>query len=47
MELVKWHIDRCAAGYALYYTHASGHGPGLRYFKERLGFRPALVTWEP
>jgi hypothetical protein len=47
MELVKWHIDRCNAGFALYYTHHSGYGPGLRYFKERLGFRPALVTWEP
>jgi hypothetical protein len=47
MELVKWHIDHCGAGFALYYTHLSGHGPGLRYFKERLGFRPARVTWQP
>jgi hypothetical protein len=46
VELVKWHIDRCDARFALYYTHLSGHGPGLRYFKERLGFRPARVTWE-
>jgi len=45
MELIRWHIDECAAGYALYYTHDSGHGGGLRYFKERLGFRPARVTW--
>lgn len=45
MELVKWHIVVCDARYALYYTHLSGHGPGLRYFKERLGFRPARVTW--
>jgi len=46
MELIKWHIDECAAGYALYYTHLSGHGPGLRYWKERLGFRPSRVSWE-
>lgn len=45
MELVKWHIDECGAAYALYYTHDSGHGTGLRYFKERLGFRPAEVRW--
>lgn len=46
METVKWHIDERTASFFLYYTHASGHGPGLRYFKERLGFRPALVSWE-
>jgi hypothetical protein len=45
VEAVKWHIDECAARYFLYYTHTSGHGPGLRYFKERLGFRPHRVTW--
>jgi hypothetical protein len=47
MEFVKWHIAHCDAKFALYYTHLSGHGPGLRYFKERLGFRPARVTWQP
>ena len=46
LELIKWHIDECGAAYALYYAHDSGHGPGLRYFKERFGFRPARVTWE-
>lgn len=46
MEAVTWHIDECAATFFLYYTHDSGHGPGLRYFKERLGYRPARVTWE-
>lgn len=45
LELVKWHIDVCGAGFALYYTHASGHGGGLRYWKERFGLRPSLVTW--
>lgn len=45
MEAAKHHIDECGARYFLYYTHASGHGPGLRYFKERLGFRPHTVTW--
>jgi hypothetical protein len=45
VEAIKWHIDECAASYFLYYTHASGHGPGLRYFKERLGFRPHTVQW--
>lgn len=45
MELIKWHVDECGARYALYYAHDSGHGGGLRYFKERLGFRPAWVTW--
>lgn len=46
VELVKWHIDECGARFALYYTHLSGHGPGLRYWKERLGFRPTRVRWE-
>jgi hypothetical protein len=46
MEALKWHIDECGASYALYYTHDSGHGPGLRYFKERFGFRPAFASWE-
>lgn len=46
VEAVKWHIDECAARFFLYYTHDSGHGPGLRYFKERLGFRPCRVEWE-
>jgi hypothetical protein len=45
VEAIKWHIDECGAGFFLYYTHASGHGPGLRYFKERLGFRPHQVEW--
>lgn len=45
MEAAKHHIDECGAGYFLYYTHLSGHGPGLRYFKERLGFRPHRVEW--
>ena len=46
LELIKWHIDECGAAYALYYTHDSGHGTGLRYFKERFNFRPAEVSWE-
>ena len=47
LEAARWHIDECDARWFLYYTHASGHGPGLRYFKERLGFRPARVEWLP
>jgi hypothetical protein len=31
--------------HAVYYTHDSGHGGGLRYFKERFGFRPARVNF--
>lgn len=45
LEAVKWHIDECGARFALYYTHDSGHGPGLRYFKERFGFRASQVEW--
>lgn len=45
MELVKWHISECGAGYALYYTHDSGDGDGLRYFKERFRFAPARIDW--
>lgn len=45
LELVKWHIEECGAGFVLYYTHASGHGGGLRYWKERFGLRPSVVTW--
>lgn len=46
LETIRWHIDECHARYFLYYTHLSGHGPGLRYWKERFGFRPVTVTWE-
>lgn len=46
MELTKWHVDECGAAYSLYFTHDSGHGDGLRYFKERFGFRPAHVHWD-
>lgn len=45
METLKWHIDEHQVGFALYFTHDSGHGPGLRYFKERFGFRAANVEW--
>jgi hypothetical protein len=45
MEAIKWHIDESRAAFALYYTHHSGHGPGLRYFKERFRFAPARVEW--
>lgn len=45
METAKHHIDVCGARFFLYYTHLSGHGPGLRYFKERLGFRPHKIEW--
>lgn len=45
MKLVQWHIDVCGARFALYYTHESGHGDGLMYFKERFGMRPSKVTW--
>ena len=41
----RWHIDECGSRYGLYYTHASGHGPGLRYFKERFGMRPTRARW--
>ena len=44
-EALRWHIDVCDAAFALYFTHDSGHGDGLRYFKERFGFRPARVEW--
>ena len=36
---------RTRARFGLYYTHESGHGGGLRYFKERFGMRPARVSW--
>lgn len=45
LEAIKWHIGECGARFALYYTHDSGHGPGLRYFKERFGFSAAEVEW--
>lgn len=41
---IEWHIAIAGARFALYYAHDSG-GDGLRYFKERLGFRPAHVDW--
>lgn len=44
-EAIDWHVRECRAAFALYYSHDSGHGGGLRYFKERLGFRPARVDW--
>lgn len=45
LEAFKWHIDQCASRFGLYYTHLSGQGQGLRYFKERFGMRPSRVTW--
>ena len=39
LEMFKWHIDECDARFGLYYTHDSGDGPGLRYWKERFGMR--------
>jgi hypothetical protein len=46
LEALRWHIAECSAAFALYFTHDSGDGDGLRYFKERFGFRPARVEWE-
>ena len=45
LEAFRWHIDRCGARFGLYYTHDSGHGDGLRYWKERFGMRPTDATW--
>lgn len=45
MEALKWHIDERGVEYGLYFTHDSGHGPGLRYFKERFRFAPSVVEW--
>lgn len=45
LRMTEWHIDTAGASYALYYAHMSGYGHGLRYFKERTGYRPAWVTW--
>ena len=45
LEAFRWHIDECGARYGLYYTHDSGHGGGLRYFKERFGMRPTEAEW--
>jgi hypothetical protein len=44
LEMFKWHLE-CGAKFGLYYTHGSGHGPGLRYWKERFGLRPSRVEW--
>ena len=44
-EAIEWHRREAGASFALYLTHDSGHGEGLRYFKERFGFRPARVDW--
>lgn len=44
-EAIEWHRFNDEARFALYLTHESGHGDGLRYFKERFGFRPVHVEW--
>lgn len=44
-DAIEWHRETCGASFALYLTHDSGAGGGLRYFKERFGFRPARVEW--
>ena len=44
LEMFKWHIDECDARFGLYYTHDSGDGPGLRYWKERFGLRATKAT---
>jgi GNAT superfamily N-acetyltransferase len=43
-SLLDWHAER-GSTMAMYYTHDSGHGDGLRYFKERFGFRAAIMEW--
>ena len=45
LETFRWHIEQGDARFGLYYTHHSGHGPGLRYWKERFGMRPTRATW--
>lgn len=45
LKALQMHIDLCSAKFGLYYTHNSGHGEGLRYFKERFRFRPVDVEW--
>lgn len=45
LETFRWHIEQGDARYGLYFTHDSGHGPGLRYWKERFGMRPTKATW--
>jgi len=44
-DAIEWHRREAGASFALYLTHDSGDGGGLRYFKERFGFRPARVDW--
>ena len=44
LRTFQFHIGT-RARYGLYFTHASGHGDGLRYWKERFGMRPTRVTW--
>lgn len=46
LDAAKWHLDEWGARFLLYYEHASGFGGGLRYWKERFGFRPARVAWD-
>jgi hypothetical protein len=45
LRALEYHRDECDARHGIYYTHDSGHGGGLRYFKERFRFRPAVVSW--
>jgi hypothetical protein len=45
LKALQLHIDLCSAKFGLYYTHNSGHGEGLRYFKERFRFRPVDAEW--
>lgn len=45
LEALEYHRDESGARHGVYYTHESGHGGGLRYFKERLRFRQADVDW--
>ena len=45
LETFKWHIDEYDARYGLYFTHDSGHGPGLQLLERAFRFarrrRPA------
>lgn len=47
LDALSWHANYCRAEFGLYYTHDSGSGGGLRYFKERLGFRACEPRWVP
>jgi hypothetical protein len=45
-ETAAWHRRVCGSSYVWYYYYYSSGTDGMRFFKEKMGYRPYRVRWE-